>query len=358
MFTINTMSKVGRLSKIHFAKKTGLVTFTSKLFAKSKNCCYNTICMLTTMFLTTLVLADYAPCDPKATREVRRMLNRIKSLQGKYYISGQTDMPDLKWVQEHTGKTPVILNLDFMRTPKKMGGQTGDVQEAIKWVKNNRGLVSFQWHWTSPTGTDDLGKGFYTKSTTFDLAKTLANPESNDYKVMVSEIDDVAEQIKLMSKAGVPVIFRPLHEAQGTWFWWGAKGAKPCVDLYNLIFDRMTNHHRLHNIAWAWTAYPDSQNKGKAKDWYPGDDKVDFVVSDYCEKKQDYDDLVALTGGKKMVALAETMNAPHPDKTLSDIPWAYWVTWAKRDWNDKSAPDIKAAMNHPKTLSLDEFAKL
>lgn len=175
---------------------------------------------------------------------------------------------------------------------------------------------------------------------------------------MLRDIDDVAEQVKQMSDAGVPIIFRPLHEAQGGWFWWGSKGAENCVALYNLVHERLTKKHNLHNLIWAWTAYPASQKKGDPKAWYPGDDKVDIVVSDYCEKKQEYDDLVALTSGKKMVALAETMNAPDPDKILSDIPWAYWVTWARRDWHKNSNDDMKRAMANPKTITLDKAPDL
>jgi len=82
---------------------------------------------------------------------------------------------------------------------------------------------------------------------------------------------------------------------------------------------------------------------------------VDIVVSDYCEKKSEYDELVALTNGKKMVALAETMNAPDPDKVLTETPWAYWVTWARRDWNSRSPDDMKRAIAHPKTITLDQL---
>lgn len=298
------------------------------------------------------------PCDPKATPEVKKVLAFLRESQGKNFISGQTDHPDALWIEQNTGRKPVILGLDFMHAPARMNGKEDNVSRAIDWVKKEGGLVTFQWHWVSPTGTQDMGGGFYTKNSTFDLAKTLANPKSTDYTEMVKDIDDVADQLKLLQKAGVPVIFRPLHEAQGTWFWWGAKGAKPCVDLYLLIFDRMTKKHGLHNLIWAWTAYPASQGKGDPAEWYPGDKYVDLVVSDYCEKEQDYRDLVTLTKGKKMVGLAETMNAPDPSTALTKTPWAYWVTWARRDWNQNSPADMKKAMANPKTLHLGNIPKL
>lgn len=299
-----------------------------------------------------------SPCDPKASIEVKKVLAFLRDNQGKNFVSGQTDYPDALWIEQNTGKKPVVLGLDFMHAPARMKGREDNVSRAIDWAKKQGGIVTFQWHWVSPTGTTDMGGGFYTKNSTFDLAKTMANPKSVDYTEIIKDIDDVAGQLKQLQKAGVPVIFRPLHEAQGTWFWWGAKGAKPCVDLYHLIFDRMTKKHGLHNLIWAWTAYPASQGKGDPAEWYPGDKFVDLVVSDYCEKEQDYQDLVNLTKGRKMVGLAETMNAPDPDTALTKTPWAYWVTWARRDWNKNSPDDMKRAMAHPKTVSLDKMPKL
>ncbi len=302
--------------------------------------------------------ATYAPADQAASKQVRAMLNYLKEQQGRTLVSGQTDYKDAVWIKENTGKHPAMLGLDFMHSPKRMGKQTGNIDQAIDWFKNKHGFVTFQWHWSSPTGASDPNSGFYSKNNTFDLAKAMDNPKSLDYLGLITDIDDVAEQLKQLDKAGVPIIFRPLHEAQGGWFWWGSKGPEACMKLYKLIFDRMTQHHNLHNLAWAWTAYPMSQKKGDPAKWYPGDNMVDFVVSDYCEKKAEYDDLVRLTEGRKMVALAETMNAPDPDKVLSQTPWAYWVTWARRDWNKRSTDDMKVAMKSPKTVTLDKMPDL
>jgi len=301
---------------------------------------------------------NYAPADRRATRQVRSLLNYLKWNQGKALISGQTDFGDIKWIEENTGKRPAILGMDFMHVPTRMGKQTADTDVAIDWYRNKHGLLTYQWHWSSPAGASDPGSGFYASKTKFDLTKALSDPNSDDYKGLVVDIDDVAAEMEKLSKAGVPIIFRPLHEAQGGWFWWGSKGAESCVKLYHLMFERLTGRHHLHNLVWAWTAYPASQKKGDPAAWYPGDNCVDIVVSDYCESKSEYDQLVNLTGGHKMVALAETMNAPDPDKVLSQTPWAYWVTWARRDWNSRSNDDMKRAIANGKTITLDQLPDL
>ena len=71
------------------------------------------------------------------------------------------------------------------------------------------------------------------------------------------------------------LLWRPLHEASGKWFWWGAKGAAPCKALWNLMYDRMVNHHGLTNLIWVWNS------DGADYEWYPGDDKVDILARDF-----------------------------------------------------------------------------
>ncbi|CAN5573175.1 hypothetical protein BH11ARM1_BH11ARM1_01060 [soil metagenome] len=315
------------------------------------------VAQLLAMAVVASASGQYQPADPKASPQVRAMLNYLKQQSGKGFVSGQTDLKDTVWIRENTGKLPAILGLDFHRAPKRAGHETGDTAVAIDWFKNKHGLVTYQWHWSAP-GAKDIGSGFYSKDNPFDLSLALKDPKSDDYRALIADIDDVAAELKKMSDAHVPGLFRPLHEAQGGWFWWGSRGPESCTKLYDIIFDRITKTHNLHNIAWVWVAYPESQQKGDPKAWYPGDNKVDIVASDYCEKKQDFDDLVKLTNDRKMVALAETMNAPDPDRLLADIPWAYWVTWARRDWHSESDDDMKRAMSREKTITIDKLPEV
>ena len=296
--------------------------------------------------------AEERPADPKADACVRQLLHRLRENAGKKMLSGQTDYENIAWIEQNTGKAPVILALDFNGTPKRLGGHPEDVSTALSWVKRG-GVIAYQWHWVSPTKAHNRDKGFYTDGTDFDLSTVLDYPEGDDYKQMLVDIDDVATSLRALEKAKVSVLFRPLHEAQGGWFWWGAKGAEPCQKLYRLIFDRITQVHHIHNVAWVWNVLPTSQNKGNPVDWYPGNDRVDVLATDYLQGKSDYDELFKLCDGRKVIGLAETMNPPDPGASIAaGAPWAYWVTWARRDWNKKSAGDVIAAMRDPLTVTL------
>src|ERR1043165_6132408 len=135
--------------------------------------------------------------------------------------------------------------------------------------------TTFCWHWNAPKDLiDQPGKewwrGFYTEATTFDVTMAMNDVTSDEYTLIIRDIDAIATQLKRLQSANIPVIWRPLHEAEGKWFWWGAKGAEPCKWLWKLLYDRLVNEHHLDNLIWVWT----STGNPDATQWYPGDDYV------------------------------------------------------------------------------------
>jgi mannan endo-1,4-beta-mannosidase len=68
------------------------------------------------------------------------------------------------------------------------------------------------------------------------------------------------------------VLWRPLHEAAGGWFWWGAHGREAYLELYQLLYERLTYEYGLNNLLWVWNA--------QHHRWYPGDDRVDILGDD------------------------------------------------------------------------------
>ena len=114
----------------------------------------------------------------------------------------------------------------------------------------------------------------------------------------------------------MPVIWRPLHEAQGGWFWWGAHGAENFKELWNLMYDRLTNHHGLHNLIWEFTSIGVN---GDEDEWYPGDDEVDIVGLDIYTQPTDnmsgqWTDAFDAYNGRKMIALSETDTVVDPER--------------------------------------------
>lgn len=187
----------------------------------------------------------------------------------------------------------------------------GTIAKAIEWYKstNGGGIVSFQWHWFSPSGGELRTSTFYTNNTNFDVRKAV-EVNTLEYNLTLRDIDAIAVQLKRLQNAKVPILWRPLHEAGGGWFWWGAKGAAPTKKLLDIIFERIDKHHGINNLIWVWSTPEVS--------WYPGKDRVDIIGYDSYPGSHNYDcnlkmfmQLRNIVSATKMVVLSE--NGPIPD---------------------------------------------
>ena len=229
--------------------------------------------------------------DPYASQSTQRLYSYMKDVYGKKVITGQycdggLNGAEFKAIKSATGQTPAMLGLDFMRyTPCRV--QNGDTSDAVeKAIEFSRagGIVTFCWHWNVPdkyllSGTDGGNPrwwgGFYTKNvdrSKFSLTKIMNGSDPKGYNTLMSDVDEIAKQLKRLSDADVPVLFRPLHEASGGWFWWGADGSEAYKKLWQAIYNKLTNEYKLDNIIWVWN--------GQAANWYPGDEYVDIIGED------------------------------------------------------------------------------
>ncbi|HEU5146732.1 MAG TPA: glycosyl hydrolase, partial [Chryseosolibacter sp.] len=163
-------------------------------------------------------------------------------------------------------------------------------------------------------------------------------------------------------KAKVPVLWRPLHEAEGKWFWWGAKGPEACVWLWRLLFDRLVHHHGINNLIWIWTSTgsPDAMN------WYPGDEYVDVIGADiylaagsYGSSFITFDNIAAIYDGKKIIALSENGPIPDPEKLFDEgVAWSWFSTWSGHFITDgviNTASHIDKVYNDEYVITLDEI---
>ena len=274
------------------------------------------------------------PVDPAATPAARGLLSYLGAHYGRDLISGQQDAASIDWIERNVGTAPAIGGFDLMDySPSRVErGATGhDVDDALAWDRRG-GITTLVWHWNAPAGlVDQPGRewwrGFYADATTFDLAAALADPSGPGYQLLLRDIDAIAVQLRRLSDAGVPVLWRPLHEAEGGLFWWGAQGPGPAKQLYRLMYDRLVHHDQLHNLIWVWNSV--------SPDWYPGDDVVDVLSADSYPAAGDhgpvsgtYERLVTLGGDRVPVALSEVGAIPDPALTRAyQADWSYFVTW-------------------------------
>ena len=247
---------------------------------------------------------------------------------GEKIISGAMTLnsfDESDWLKENTGKEPALLGIDFLHSNRGYNWYSDNTpaNDAKTWYNKN-GIPAMMWHWRDPSRTTEE---FYTADTDFD-ANAIFNEGTADYDSIISNIDFVANQLKSLQTDGVPVIWRPLHEAAGGWFWWGAQGPAACKELWLVMYDRMVNHHGLNNLIWVWTNEPDDSA------WYPGDEYVDIIGrdiykdGDHTSQVLEFNNLNAIYGGNKMIALSESGSFPDVDNLQEDAAaWSWYMPW-------------------------------
>ncbi len=305
--------------------------------------------------------------DAGADSATRSLYSYLVSMFGEKIISGQTNN-NYNLININTGRKPMLRSWDFQsytegyayKWDNQINDHTfgmvddGSVQAAINWYNgtNREGIVNFHWHWHSPGGGEAGTNTFYTDLTTFDITQGVT-PGTQEYSDIIRDIDTIGYQLKRLQAAGVPVLWRPLHEAGGGWFWWGAKGPVACKKLYSMLFDRLMNYHELHNLIWIWST-PES-------DWYPGNDSVDIAGYDsypgtynYGTQKSAFDNLYNLTGGEKLIAMTENGPIPDPEDCLTtDAPWLYFMSWSNLVTQQNTVQHLRDVYNHPDVLSFE-----
>lgn len=218
--------------------------------------------------------------NPNANTNAYALYNYLTSIYGNKTLAGQQDLKYANWIAETIGKTPALVSVDLIDySPSRVefqGNVSTTVEDAISH-HDAGGIVSVLWHWNAPAGlynndTQKWWSGFYTAATDFNVTTALADTTNANYTLLIRDIDAIAVQLKRLQDAGLAVLFRPLHEAEGKWFWWGAQGPESAKKLYAILYERLTTYHEINNLIWVWNSV--------AADWYPGDDTVDILSTD------------------------------------------------------------------------------
>lgn len=329
-YTVNAVSLTKGDHNIRIIKSWGWIELdkiTVKTGAKISNSTYNVTSSLV---------------NRNATANTKKLYSFLKDSYGKYVITGQQcdggiNGNEFKAIKNLTGDYPALLGLDMMDyTPSRtaLGASSSAVEKAIEFA-NKGGIVTFCWHWNAPTeylnstanSSDGWWGGFYTQSSKFDIAKVMNGQDAKGKKLLDRDIKEIAKQLKRLEKAGVPVIWRPLHEGSGGWFWWGAKGSDAYKKLWKYLYKELTNTYGCNNLIWVYN--------GQSADWYPGDEYVDIVGEDIYPGNHVYDPQVsrfrqAINYGSKtkITALTENGCIFNIDSAVSiNALWSWFMTW-------------------------------
>ena len=275
--------------------------------------------------------------NPNALPVARRLYDYICSLQRKKCLTGQMESGwcgtfehEMNFILARTGCLPAIRGLDFINNDFQ-----GCVNRATDWHARG-GIVTICWH----TGPDFASS--YRESQQNDLdwdkAFTPGTVENHD---LIAGMDRAVPYLMQLQRRNIPVLWRPFHEFDGKWFWWGRGGEAGFIRLWRMMYDRYTHVHGLNNLIWV-LGFSDAP--GDLKPWYPGDDVVDILGGDSYKggaQGELYRKCADIAPEGMPICYHENGEIPSRAQMENEnAPWVWFMTW------------------HTKWITTDEFNPL
>jgi mannan endo-1,4-beta-mannosidase len=241
--------------------------------------------------------------DPKATKETVALFQNMNRLAKKHilfghqhateYGHGWSNEPNRSDVKSVTGSNPAVVGVDF-------SGLSGRPKESIERTKaslrkqivdtyDRGGVTTVAWHFSNPASAG----GFYWKDSVSAPAVALLIPGGShhaQYKEILRTVADLANSVKGKDGKLAPMIFRPYHEFDGGWFWWGKPHCKreDFISLWQFTVGYLRDSLQVHNFLYAFS--PDCKFNSEAEylERYPGDEWVDLLgVDNYADFGRD-----------------------------------------------------------------------
>ncbi len=316
--------------------------------------------------ITILTLSLFVGAQLYAGNPADKLFKQLKKINKKGYMFGHQDDtfygPTWQWelnrsdCKELVGDYPAVMGFD-------LGGiEMGDAKdldsvpftrihdEAVAHYERG-GIITFSWHPRNPL----------TGGTAWDVTSDLVvksiikgGPQYAKFESWLNKVADFLLTIKDKKGNPIPIIFRPWHENNGSWFWWGQKlcTADEFKQLWNMTQDHLTSRG-LTNLLYSYS--PNLQgdwNKERYLERYPGDDRVAIIGEDAYQWGTEADFVKQLSADldfveafskehKKLFALTECGYKNMPDSTwwtrvlkpmmdkhrlLYFLPWRNWTT--------------------------------
>lgn len=323
------------------------------------------------------------PCNPQASAKTVDLYQILAAEWDHAMISGQyvsdNNNRELNMIYQITGQLPAIRF-----SALGSGNDREVISGAMDWDVYMHGIVGLMWYWNAP-GSQSV----YAEDTDFDLFDALndTDPEklaamtpdeidkavsdeklTKEAQMLIADIDEVSGMLKRLRDMDIPVLWRPLHEAGGGWYWWGASGSSAYEKLWLLMYHRMSEYHDLNNLIWIWN--------GQSASYLVPERTYDIASVDvylseemeYGSRHEQFQALANLTKHRKMLALSECSSLPDVTQMQLDHSiWTFFGLWYGEylmnpdgSFSEKyySSSDLYNLYNSKQCLSLNDFLSI
>ena len=293
------------------------------------------------------------PVNPNLSVEARQIFDYLESIYGRQVLSGYNVNVHTPDDYEQTGKQAAIWGRDIR--------WLGDVRKVAQHAKRYRYILTLHWHWHFDKNSAWKGK----RKNPVDVGR-LVTPGTNEYKQAIAEIDAAADKLQVLADAKIPVLWRPLHEIDGGWFWWTDKqNPENTAALWRLMYDHFTHVRNLDNLIWVYSAGVGKKDVEYRKRFYPGAAyvdisgidiyRVDFKTAD--PKYGNYFRAMSQVSPGKMLACGECDAIPDPNLMQQGrLPkWLYVLPWWGAPSQHRPADWAVMTMRHDSIVTLDEL---
>ena len=252
-------------------------------------------CLLVFVLGLVLVSEGVAQIDKKATKETKalyknlRKISRSNILFGHQHATeyghgwyGDANRSDVKSV---TGSHPAVIGVDF-------SGLSGRPKEAIEKTKESLrknivdtydrgGVTTVAWHFANPASKG----GFYwvdsVSANAISLIK-VGGSHHEQYKEILQTVGELAHSVKGKDGKLAPMLFRPFHEFDGDWFWWGKShcSKEDFVSVWQFTVSYLRDSLGIHNFIYTFSPDNNFTTEAEFLERYPGDAYVDMVGMD------------------------------------------------------------------------------
>jgi len=284
--------------------------------------------------------------DAKATEETKALYRNLHKLSEKHILFGHqhateyghgwygdNDRSDKKSVP---GSHPALIGVDFSglsgRPDTMIEKEKISLRKNIAATYNRGGVTTISWHFNNPISAG----GFYWKDSVSPPAVKYIIPGGaahEKFKAILNNIGSFVKTIKGPDGKTVPMIFRPWHEFDGDWFWWG----KPhcTIDEFKALWKFTVSYLRdsmnMHNFIYAFSPDCKFNNEAQYLERYPGNEWVDMVgVDNYADFGRDgkYDLAAGIRKLTVVSDFARKVNklAAFTETGLESIPNTTWWT--------------------------------